>query len=181
MTDEDEQNFQKASEYHISEKKNTARDIKVRDLCHITGNFRGSAHQDCNLRLRIKPYRNLELYLDLGLKLIKIHRVLEFNQSPWLKQYIDFNTQKRTNAKNSLKKDFFTLMNSVFGNTMENIRKRTDVKLVTSKDRLLKLVSKPTYISSKICNKNLVAVHKKHSLLIGLLMLACVFSICLKL
>ena len=35
--------------------KNTARDIKVRDLCHITGNFRGSAHQDCNLRLRIKP------------------------------------------------------------------------------------------------------------------------------
>lgn len=36
-------------------KKNTARDIKVRDLCHITRNFRGSAHQDCNLRLRIKP------------------------------------------------------------------------------------------------------------------------------
>jgi len=121
------------------------------------------------------------LYLDLGLKLIKIHRFLEFNQSPWLKQYTDFNTQKRTNAKNSLEKDFFKLMNSVFGKTMENIRKRADVKLVTSKDRLLKLASKPTYISSKISNKNLVAVHKKHSLLIGLLMLACVFSICLKL
>ena len=121
------------------------------------------------------------MYLDLGLKLIKIHRVLKFNQSPWLKQYIDFNTKKRTNAKNSLKKDFFTLMNSVFGNTMDNIRKRADVKLVTSKDRLLKLASKPTYISSKIYDKNLVAVHKKHSLLIGLLMLACVFSICLKL
>ena len=126
-------------------------------------------------------YRNLQLYLDLGLKLIKIHRFLEFNQSPWLKQYTDFNTQKRTNAKNSLEKDFFKLMNSVFGKTMENIRKRADVKLVTSKDRLLKLASKPTYISSKISNKNLVAVHKKHSLLIGLLMLACVFSICLKL
>lgn len=56
MTDEDEQNFQNASECHISQKKkNTARDIKVRDLCHITGNFRGSAHQDCNLRLRLKP------------------------------------------------------------------------------------------------------------------------------
>ena len=106
-------------------------------------------------------YRNLQLYLDLGLKLKKIHRVLEFDQSPWLKQYIDFNTQKRTHAKNSFEKDFFKLMNnSVFGKTMENIRKRVDVRLVTSKEKLLKLASKPTYVSSKIFNENLVAVHK---------------------
>ena len=109
----------------------------------------------------ILHYRNLQSYLSLGLKLKKIHRVLEFNQSPWLKQYIDFNTQKRTHAKNSFEKDFFKLMNnSVFGKTMENIRKRVDVRLVTSKEKLLKLASKPTYVSSKIFNENLVAVHK---------------------
>ena len=106
-------------------------------------------------------YRNLQLYLNLGLKLKKVHRVLMFNQSPWLKQYIDFHTQKRTHAKNSFEKDFFKLMNnSVFGKTMENIRKRVDVRLVTSKEKLLKLASKPTYVSSKIFNENLVAVHK---------------------
>ena len=109
----------------------------------------------------ILHYRNLQLYLSLGLKLKKIHRVLQFDQSPWLKQYIDFNTQKRTQAKNSFEKDFFKLMNnSVFGKTMENIRKRVDVRLVTSKEKLLKLASKPTYVSSKIFNENLVAVHK---------------------
>ena len=106
-------------------------------------------------------YRNLQLYLSLGLKLTKIHRVLEFNQSPWLKQYIDFNTEKRKNAKNAFEKDFFKLMNnSVFGKTMENIRKRVDVRLVTDEKKLLKLASKPTYVSSKIFNENLVAVHK---------------------
>ena len=106
-------------------------------------------------------YRNLQLYLDLGLKVNKVHRVLEFNQSPWLKQYINFNTLKRTQAKNSFEKDFFKLMNnSVFGKTMENIRKRVDVRLVTDEKKLLKMASKPTYVSSKIFNENLVAVHK---------------------
>ena len=106
-------------------------------------------------------YRNLQLYLDLGLKINKVHRVLEFNQSPWLKEYISFNTIKRTQAKNSFEKDFFKLMNnSVFGKTMENIRKRVDVRLITDEKKLLKMVSKPTYVSSKIFNENLVAVHK---------------------
>ena len=106
-------------------------------------------------------YRNLKLYTKLGLEVTKYHRVLEFDQSPWLKQYIDYNTEKRKNAKNDFEKDFFKLMNnSVFGKTMENLRKRVDVRLVTDEKKLLKLTSKPTYVSSKIFNENLVAVHK---------------------
>ena len=106
-------------------------------------------------------YRNLQLYLDLGLKIKKVHRVLKFDQSLWLKQYIDFNTKKRKNAKNSFEKDFFKLMNnSVFGKTMENLRKRVDVRLVTNEKKLDKLTAKPTYVSFKIFNENLMAVHK---------------------
>ena len=106
-------------------------------------------------------YRNLQLYLDLGLNLRKFHRVLEFDQSPWLEQYIDFNTEKRKHTKNPFEKDFFKLTNySVFGKRMENLPKRVDVRLVTNEKKLLQLTLKPTYESSKIFNKNLVAVHK---------------------
>ena len=109
----------------------------------------------------ILHYRNLQLYLDLGLKIKKVHRVLKFDQSPWLKQYIDFNTEKRKNAKNSFEKDFFKLMNnSVFGKTMGNLHKRVDVRLVTDEKKLDKLTSNPTFVSSKILNENLMAVHK---------------------
>ena len=106
-------------------------------------------------------YRNLKLYLSLGLKIKKVHRVLRFVQSPWLKQYIEFNAKMRTQAKNAFEKDVFKLMNnSVFGKTMENLRKRTDVRLVIDEKMLLKLTSKPSYVSSTIFNNNLVAVHK---------------------
>ena len=109
----------------------------------------------------ILHYCNLQLYLDLSLKIKKVHRVLKFDQSPWFKQYIDFSTEKRKPAKNSFKKDFFKLINnSVFGKTMENLRKRVDVRLVTNEKKLDKLTSKPTYVSSKIFNENLMAVHK---------------------
>ena len=112
-------------------------------------------------------YKNLQLYLSLGMKLKKVHRVLEFTQKPWMKPYIDFNTKKRTNAKNSFEKDFFKLMNnSVFGKTMENLRKRSNIKLETDPDHLLKLTRQPMYVSSKIFDENLVGVQMKKARLV---------------
>ena len=112
-------------------------------------------------------HQNLNLYLRLGLNLKKIHRALEFSQSNWLEPYVAFNTQKRTEAKNAFEKDFFKLMNnSVFGKTMENLRKRSNIQLVTDPEKMLRLAARPTYISHKIFHENLVAVHCKQTKLV---------------
>ncbi|HLX54592.1 MAG TPA: hypothetical protein VKR58_11655, partial [Aquella sp.] len=114
----------------------------------------------CNKEKYIIHEKNLKQAVDAGLILTKIHRVLEFNQKPWMKEYIDFNTEKRKQAKNEFEKNFFKLMNnSVFGKTMENLRKRQNIKLISNILQLQKYVSKPGFISSKIFNENLVAVH----------------------
>ena len=120
----------------------------------------------CDKKNYVLHEENLKLYLSLGLKLKKIHRVLEFSEKPWLKQYIDFNTEKRKHAKNQFEKDFFKLMNnSVFGKTVENIRKRSNIYLETDPDHLLRQTAKPTFVSCKIFHENLVAVQMKKKFL----------------
>ena len=103
----------------------------------------------CNLRNKNKyvvHIKSLKQALDHGLKLKKIHRIIEFNQEARLKPYIETNTELRKVAKNDFEKDFFKLMNnSVFGKTMENIGKHRDIKLVTTNKKRSKLVSEPNY------------------------------------
>ena len=120
-----------------------------------------------NLRDKYKyvtHYKNLMLYLSLGMKLKKIHQGIKFNESEWLKPYIDLNTNLRAKAKSNFEKDFFKLMNnSVFGKTMENIRNRVNIKLVNTGEEFKKLSAKPNYESRKIFNENLVSVHMKNT------------------
>ena len=112
-------------------------------------------------------YRNLQLYLSLGVKLTKIHRVLKFKQSDWMKKYIDFNIKKRMNAANDSERDFFKLMiNSVYGKTMENLQKRIYVRLVNNEKDILKYTSRPTYITHKIFGKDYAAIHEIKPILI---------------
>ena len=92
--------------------------------------------------------RALEQALKHGLVLERIHRVIEFKQLAWMKEYIDFNTKLRTAAASDFEKDFYKLMNNaVFWKTMENIRKHRNIKLVTKREAYLKPVMKPNFKS----------------------------------
>ena len=107
-------------------------------------------------------YKNLKQYLNMGLKLKSINRAISFEQSPWMEPYIRKNTELRKTAANSFEKDFFKLMNnSVFGKTIENIRKRQNIKLVDNRKMALKLSKRPNFERVTIFDKNLIAAHMK--------------------
>ena len=94
-------------------------------------------------------------------------RVLKLKQSDWMKKYIDFNTNKSMGATNDFEKDFFKLMiNSVYEKTMENIRKRINVRFVNNKKGFLKYRSRPTYVTHKLFNKNFAAIHEIKQVLV---------------
>ena len=74
-------------------------------------------------------FNNLKQYLDLGLKVVKVHKMIKFKQSNWLHPYIDFNGSMQAKATDSFSKDFYKLMNyAVFGKLMEDVRKHKDIK-----------------------------------------------------
>ena len=101
--------------------------------------------------------RVLEQALKHGLVLECIHRAIEFKQLAWMKEYIDFNTKLRTAAANDFEKDFYKLLNNtVFGKTMENIRKDRNIKLITNQEVYLKAVMKRNFKSGVRFSPNLM-------------------------
>lgn len=124
-----------------------------------------------NLRKKrnyVAHYRTLKQALENGLILKKVHRVLAFKQSLWLKKYIDLNTFMRNRARNAFEKSYFKLMNNaVFGKTMENVDKRVDVKLSTHWERRGKtagagtLIARPNFHSASVFSENFVAIQLK--------------------
>ena len=107
-------------------------------------------------------YRNLRQYLEMGMRITAVHRGISFQQSPWMELYIRKNTELRKKSSNNFEKDFFKLMNnSVFGKTIENIRKRQNIKLVDNRKTALKLSKRPNFERATIFDKNLIAAHMK--------------------
>jgi len=114
----------------------------------------------------IVHYRTLQTYLDLGLELVKIHRVVGFKQTAWLQDYINFNSEKRKNSTSQFEKVFFKLMNnSIFGKTMEDIRKRKKIKIVNNSKKFKREVAKSSFESFTVFNKDLVGISHKHVVL----------------
>ena len=100
--------------------------------------------------------------LNHGLKLSKMHRVIEFRQEDWLKPCIMMKTELRMHAENDFEKEFYKLMNnSVFAKTMENVRNHRDIKLVATEKKTLKLISEPNYHTAKHFSDNLIAIEMK--------------------
>lgn len=117
-------------------------------------------------------YVHLKTCLRHGLILKKVHRVIKFKQSPFLKQYIDLNTELRQKAKSTFEQDFFKLLNnSIFGKTLEDTEKRINVHLVNqwadTRNKTKKcytaeqLISRPNFHSCSVFTENFVAIQMK--------------------
>ena len=137
--------------------------LKIASVHNITtGTVKKLVPDLININNYVIHYRNLQQCLELGMKLKKIHRILKFKQSDWMRPYIDFNTQKRTISNNESDKNFFKLINnSVYGKTMENLRKIIKIRVVKNSQDFIKYTSKPTCVNWKVFENNLAAIHEK--------------------
>ncbi|PKK63102.1 hypothetical protein RhiirC2_717220 [Rhizophagus irregularis] len=110
-------------------------------------------------------YSELQYYVKLGMVVDEVQKVLSFDQSPWLEPYISLNSNLRKKARNDFERDFFKLMNnSVYGKTMENVRKHIDIKLLPLRNKkdeksLLNKIRKPSFKYARLLGKDLVGVH----------------------
>lgn len=143
-------------------------------LCAETATPPGGEHKKLLLTLFDKPkyvihYSMLKFVLEQGLILKKIHRTIKFNQSEWLRPYIELNTKQRTLATNDFEKNLYKLMsNAVYGKTMENIRSRVDIKLRTKwygRYGAALMIAQPNFKRLKIFDSELVAIEMSHTVL----------------
>ena len=154
---------------HLKDKLNISSDHVEKLICDLTDKTHYKVH-----------YRNLQLYLQLGMILKCVHRVLSYAQREWLKDYIVGNSTLRADTKKrkyAFGANLYKIKNnSVFGKQMENVRNRVDIVLIKNKkqdaddesyscvDNYIKLCSHPTYKHTTIFNENLVAVHRNKKL-----------------
>ena len=96
-------------------------------------------------------FKLLKYYLQQGMQLVKIHNVVQFTQKAFLRPYIEFNSKQRALAQSKHEKDFYKLRNnSLFGKTMEDVRKHGNYKLVTDANKFQRLASSPLFIDRDI-------------------------------
>ena len=117
----------------------------------------------------VTHYSNLQFYLRQGMRLKKVHRVIEFDQEPWMEPYIRMNTEFRKQAKSDFETDFYKLMNnSVFGKTMENLRNRVYVKIVRDweTDKIRKLLSSPSFDRFTVFGNDMAGIYMRKTKLV---------------
>ena len=136
--------------------------IKIRNVEKLIPNLNTNTNY-------VVHYENVKLYESLGLKITKINRGIKFEESAWLEEYINLNTKRRIEAKqsgNNFEVDFFKLMNnSVYGKTLENIKNRVAIRLISTDKVAQKVAAKPNYDCCTIYDENLIAIHMKKTTL----------------
>ena len=111
-------------------------------------------------------YKNLKYYLSLGMKLVKIHRILKFNLKNWLKVFTDFSTEKRRLSNDEFNNNLYKLFNNcIYGKSIENAREKINVKMINYKKKYEKIVNKPNFMPQKIIDKSLVSLHCRRKIL----------------
>ena len=99
----------------------------------------------------------LKVYLKQGINITEVYKIITFDESDWLKKYIDFNTQQRSLAKTTFEKNTWKLTNnSFYGKTIENVKDRINFDFCTDDMELRKQINKPHFIGCKVFNYNCV-------------------------
>lgn len=135
-------------------------------LCHKrNSNSRYKPHRKLLLTQYDKEqyvchYAILKYYLAMGMQLVRVHSAIRFRQKRFVEPYIRYNSEKRALARNAFEKDYYKMKNnSFFGKTMEDVRKRIEFLLVTSIEKLDKLISSPLFLDREIFSESVVGVH----------------------